>query len=68
MAQVHRKLVQYGTGYSLWYKRLEKGRFHLPDRVGEDFRIDGRELAMMLEGVEWAAARRRKRYTLPGLL
>ena len=55
-------------GYCLWYKRLERGRFHLPDEVGDDYRIDARELAMMLEGVEWAAARKRKRYTFPGLV
>lgn len=55
-------------GYALWYKRLEKGRFALPESVGKDFRIDARDLAMMLEGVEWTAARKRKRYTLPGLV
>jgi len=54
-------------GYALWYKRLERGRFHLPGTVGEDFRIDARALAMMLEGLDWKAARRRKRYSLPGL-
>lgn len=55
-------------GYALWYKRLEKGRFALPESVDKDFRIDTRDLAMMLEGVEWTAARKRKRYTLPGLV
>jgi len=49
-------------GFALWYKRLEKGRFHAPTRVGEDFRIDPRELAMMLEGLEEASIRRRIRF------
>jgi len=54
-------------GYCLWYKRLEKGRFALPETVPADCRIDGRDLAMMLEGLEWTAARKRPRYSLPGL-
>jgi transposase len=53
-------------GYALWYKRLERGRFQAPGRVGEDGRMDSRELAMMLEGWEWPAAKR-SRYSLPGL-
>jgi len=51
-------------GLALWYKRLEKGRFPSPSRVGEDFRIDARELAMMLEGLEEATVRRRIRFEL----
>ena len=51
-------------GFVLWYKRLEKGRFPSPMRVGEDFRIDARELAMMLEGLEEATVRRRIRFEL----
>lgn len=50
-------------GYAVWYKRLEKGRFHLP-APGDGGRIDGRSLAMMLEGVDWRAARRRPRLAL----
>lgn len=49
---------------ALWYKRLEKGRFPTPLRVGEDFRIDARTLAMMLEGLEEASIRRRIRFSL----
>ena len=51
-------------GLALWYKRLEKGRFHLPPKVGEDFRIDARTLAMILEGLQEAAVRRRIRFSL----
>jgi transposase len=51
-------------GYCLIYKRLEKGRFPLPTRVGQDYRITARELAMMLEGLEEAAVRRRIRFEL----
>jgi transposase len=51
-------------GFALWYKRLEKGRFHLPERTGEDFRIDGRALAMMLEGLQERSVRQRIRFDL----
>jgi transposase len=51
-------------GLALWYKRLEKGRFALPGKVGGDFRIDARALAMMLEGLEEASVRRRIRFSL----
>ena len=51
-------------GFVLWYKRLEKGRFPSPARTGEDFRIGPRELAMMLEGLEEAAVRRRIRFSV----
>jgi transposase len=53
-------------GFALWYKRLEKGRFPLPGKVGADFRIDGRALAMLLEGLEEASVRRRIRFGLAG--
>ena len=53
-------------GYALWYKRLEKGRFGLPAKVGEDFRIDARSLSMLLEGLEEASVRRRIRFGLDG--
>jgi len=51
-------------GFALWYKRLEKGRFPAPARWTEDFRIDARALAMMLEGLEETAVRRRIRLEL----
>ena len=54
-------------GLALWYKRLEKGRFSTPARVGEDFRIDARELTMMLEGLEDAAVHRRIRFDMSKL-
>jgi transposase len=53
-------------GYAVWYKRLEKGRFHLPMPGEANGRIDGRALAMMLEGVDPATVRRRKRLVLEG--
>lgn len=38
-------------GFALWFKRLEKGRFTLPAIPASDYRIDRRELVLLLEGV-----------------
>lgn len=38
-------------GFALWFKRLEKGRFSLPVRLGSDHRLDRRDLVLLLEGV-----------------
>jgi len=38
-------------GYALWYKRLEKGTYSIP-QTAEDFSIDSRNLAIMLEGLK----------------
>lgn len=40
------------NGYSLWYKRLEKGCFSLPRVSGELFNISTQELYLLLEGIE----------------
>jgi len=45
-------------GYAVWMKRLERGRYRLPDGTGVE--IDRATLSMMLEGV--VALRRLKRY------
>jgi transposase len=52
------------SGYALWYKRLEAGAFRFP--AGEEARsgmqVNAAELALLLEGIDLAGARRRKRY------
>ena len=48
-------------GLALWYKRLEQGRFILPERQGEAAHIERRELAMLLEGI--VPQKVAKRYT-----
>jgi len=58
--------VHYGTGYAVWYKRLEEGTFRLPaarpDEVGVE--LAASELAMLLEGIDLGSLRRRKRLIL----
>ena len=40
------------NGYSLWYKRLEKGRFTLPRIPGELYSVSPQEFGLLLEGID----------------
>jgi transposase len=53
-------------GFALWYKRLEEGSFHLPTAEGNRVELDSSELALLLEGIDLAGARRYKRYEPDG--
>jgi transposase len=53
------------SGWCLVYKRLEKGRFHLPRAIaaGErEIAIDGSELVALLDGIDLREVRRPKRW------
>jgi transposase len=54
------------TGFCLWYKRLEKSVFHFPSSSASSERrsveIEAAELALILEGIDLAGARRRRRF------
>jgi transposase len=46
------KLLYWDSdGLAIWYKRLERGSFSLPNMHAMDGRIDRRELSLLLEGV-----------------
>ena len=51
-------------GFCLWYKRPEQGVFRLPDHPADTLRLEVNvaELSLVLEGIDLAGARRRKRY------
>ena len=67
------KLLYWDSdGYAIWYKRLEEGVFALPPadttraKVGEHgVTLRSAELAMLLDGIELAGIKRRKRYQRP---
>lgn len=53
------------NGFALWMKRLERGRFH--PKFSDDGRlsasaIEAADLALILEGIDLAGARRRPRW------
>jgi transposase len=53
------------NGFALFGKRLEKGRFRLPwdcERAGTTVEMEAAELGLILEGIDLAGARRRKRW------
>ncbi len=57
------KILWYDhQGYALFAKRLERGRFRLPAaKPGErSFAIRAAELALILEGIDLAGAKRRR--------
>jgi len=39
------------TGFCLWYKKLEKDRFHWPENEVDVIEMQGRELSWLLEGL-----------------
>jgi transposase len=60
------KLLAWGpTGYTLIYRRLEKGTFKMPTGPAPGqthVEVDAGELGLMLEGLDLRKARRRKRW------
>jgi transposase len=71
-----KRLYWCDDGYALWYKRLEEGTFAWPTpdtgeegtrtRVGEHgLTLRPAELAMLLDGIDLANVKRRKRYQGP---
>lgn len=49
-------------GLALWYKRLERGRFRMPEeREGEAVELSSAELSMLLEGITPLRVERRYR-------
>jgi len=55
-------LVWDRSGFCLWYKRLERGRFCLPETSGPSVEMEAAELALLLEGIDLRGARRRPRW------
>ena len=52
------------SGYCLWYKRLESGRFHLPQSEDGALEVCWADLSLLLEGIDLRGAKRRKRFSL----
>ncbi|MFZ2900816.1 MAG: IS66 family insertion sequence element accessory protein TnpB [Saprospiraceae bacterium] len=63
----HIKLLVWDrSGFVLYYKRLERGRFHFPkEAAGGGYKISWQALVLMLEGIEVANVKQKKRYSFP---
>jgi len=64
--QTHIKILYFDrSGYCLWAKRLEEGRFQYNKNSGEKQALTLTELKLMIEGIELKNTRQRKRYKQP---
>ncbi|REE01792.1 IS66 family insertion sequence element accessory protein TnpB [Marinoscillum furvescens] len=54
------KLLHWeGGGFTLYYKRLEKGQFELPDqRPGKHAQVNWSDLILIVEGIQLKSVRR----------
>jgi transposase len=52
------------TGFCIWCKRLEKGCFHIQPLNENGTALELPQLMLILEGIDLAGARQRKRYRL----
>ena len=52
-------------GLCIWYKRLERGRFHFPAADAASLELTPGQLQMILDGVDVERVRRYKRYQRP---
>ena len=59
-------LVWEESGFVVYYKRLERGRFEYPniDGPGRSIVISWRQLMLIIEGIELKSVRQRKRFSL----
>jgi len=53
------------SGFAIYYKRLERGTFELPDCSDHQssLELSWSDLVMLLEGIELKSIKRRKRYS-----
>jgi transposase len=51
-------------GWALWCKRLERGTFRAPTGSGASVQVGAADLALLLEGIDPASARRGKRLSI----
>lgn len=49
-------------GFALFYKRLEKGKFHFPKGEAKSVEVEAADLSLLLEGIDLAGAKRRPKF------
>jgi transposase len=58
------KLLQWQhDGFAIYYKRLEKGTFELPDKMeGSSMSLSSQQLMLIMEGIKLSSIKKHKRY------
>ncbi|HUG70472.1 MAG TPA: IS66 family insertion sequence element accessory protein TnpB [Pirellulaceae bacterium] len=57
-----------GSGYWIWYRRLERGTFQLPTATEEEqagIELTPAQLSLILDGIDLTSVRQRLRYRHP---
>ncbi len=58
-------LLWEGDGFSLYYKRLEKGCYELPQNTGDaNSRISAQQLQFILQGVQLKSVKMKNRFNM----
>ena len=57
-------LLWEGDGLSLYYKRLEKGKYEQPG-INDDLRITAQQLQLILQGIQLKSVKMKKRFSMP---
>jgi transposase len=64
--KTHIKILYFdGSGFCLWFKRLEQGQFNYRAHEGEKQSLDWAQLKLLLDGLEVKKIRQYKRYSHP---
>jgi hypothetical protein len=66
--RTHMKLLVWeDSGFVIYYKRLERGRFEYPtlEGPGRSASISWRQLMLIIQGIELGSIRQRKRFSWP---
>ena len=53
-----------GSGYCIWMKRLEQGRFQIPVNDHDAIELDKTTLMLILDGIDLNSVQKRKRFQL----
>lgn len=62
--QTYVKILYFDrSGYCIWMKRLEEGRFQYPAEDKTKISLSLTKLKLILEGIDLKSIRQRKRYT-----
>ena len=62
------KILYWGqTGFCIWYQQLEKGTYQLPEgrEEQEALEVTRSQLSLILDGIDLASVRQRRRFQSP---